>query len=131
MISPKLDLIGIIVRSMPEALDFYRALGFQISMEMNQEGHVEITLDNGLRLAWDTIEVIRSFDTAWTPPSGGHRLGLAFLCASPAEVDATYERLTSKGYHGHRAPFDAFWGQRYAQVADPDGNVVDLFAPLT
>ena len=26
-------------------------------------------------------------------------------------------------------PFDAFWGQRYATVLDPDGNAVDLFAP--
>ncbi|MGB5655838.1 MAG: glyoxalase, partial [Acidimicrobiia bacterium] len=29
-----------------------------------------------------------------------------------------------------RAPFDAFWGQRYATVLDPDGNGVDLFAPI-
>lgn len=27
-------------------------------------------------------------------------------------------------------PFDAPWGQRYATVLDPDGNGVDLFAPL-
>jgi hypothetical protein len=27
-------------------------------------------------------------------------------------------------------PWDAFCGQRYAEVEDPDGNVVDLFAPL-
>jgi len=27
-------------------------------------------------------------------------------------------------------PWDAFWGQRYAIVRDPDGNGVDLFAPL-
>ncbi|MCZ6462364.1 MAG: glyoxalase, partial [Actinobacteria bacterium] len=26
---------------------------------------------------------------------------------------------------------DAFWGQRYATVLDPDGNAIDLFAPLT
>jgi catechol 2,3-dioxygenase-like lactoylglutathione lyase family enzyme len=29
-----------------------------------------------------------------------------------------------------KEPYDAFWGQRYANVADPDGNAVDLFAPL-
>lgn len=27
-------------------------------------------------------------------------------------------------------PSDAFWGQRYATVHDPDGNPIDLFAPL-
>jgi uncharacterized glyoxalase superfamily protein PhnB len=32
--------------------------------------------------------------------------------------------------HGRKEPWDAFWGQRYAVVADPDGNHVDLYAPL-
>ena len=27
-------------------------------------------------------------------------------------------------------PWDAFWGQRYAIVADPDGYMSDLFAAL-
>ena len=34
------------------------------------------------------------------------------------------------GHRGHLEPFDAFWGQRYATVLDPDGNGVDLYAPL-
>ena len=38
--------------------------------------------------------------------------------------------LVAAGYHGHLEPWDAFWGQRYATVLDPDGNSVDLFAPL-
>ena len=45
-------------------------------------------------------------------------------------MDATYARLVEAGYEGKKAPFDAFWGQRYANVVDPDGNVVDLFAAL-
>lgn len=126
----KLDLIGIVVADMPRSLAFYRALGCDIPAEADKEGHVEIALPGGLRLAWDTVEVIRSFAPDWQPPSGGHRMGLAFLCDSPAEVDAMYAQLTAQGYGGHKVPFDAFWGQRYAQVEDPDGNVVDLFAPL-
>lgn len=27
------------------------------------------------------------------------------------------------------APFDAFWGQHYATVLNPEDNPVDLFAP--
>ena len=38
--------------------------------------------------------------------------------------------LLAAGGRGHLAPWDAFWGQRYAVVLDPDGNVVNLFAPL-
>ena len=69
---PKLDLIGIAVRDMPAALAFYRELGLDIPAELDDEGHAEITLPNGLRLAWDTHEVIRSFDPEWQPPAGGH-----------------------------------------------------------
>jgi uncharacterized glyoxalase superfamily protein PhnB len=78
----------------------------------------------------DTEETIRSFDPDWQPPSGGHRVALAFRCDSPAEVDETYQRLLSAGGTGHKEPWDAFWGMRYAQVRDRDGNVVDLFADL-
>jgi uncharacterized glyoxalase superfamily protein PhnB len=126
---PSLDLIGIVVKDMATALAFYRALGLPIPAALDSEGHAEIALANGLRLAWDTYETIRSFNPDWQPPHG-HSMNLAFLCDTPAEVDATYTRLTALGYHGYKAPFDAFWGQRYAQVQDPDGHVVDLFAPL-
>lgn len=40
-----------------------------------------------------------------------------------------HRELTGSGTRGHKEPWDAFWGQRYAQVHDPDDNVVDLFAP--
>ena len=73
--------------------------------------------------------MIKSFNPDWQAPTGS-RIGLAFLCESAADVDATYARLEAKGYRGHKEPWDAFWGQRYAQVFDPDGNVIDLFASL-
>jgi len=41
-----------------------------------------------------------------------------------------FERLTTAGHPGSLNPYDAPWGQRYATVLDPDGNMVDLFAPL-
>jgi uncharacterized glyoxalase superfamily protein PhnB len=65
----------------------------------------------------------------WSPPRDG-RISLAFQCDSPAEVDAMYKKITEAGHEGHVEPFDAFWGQRYAVVHDPDGNSVDLYAPL-
>ena len=128
--NPKLDLIGIPVRDMANALAFYRELGWEIAAEMDDEGHVEHILPNGLRVAWDTHDLIQSFDPDWQPPAEGHGIGLAFLCESPEAVDELFEQLTDKGYEAHSAPFDAFWGQRYAQIKDPDGNVIDLFAAL-
>jgi catechol 2,3-dioxygenase-like lactoylglutathione lyase family enzyme len=129
--SPRLDMIGMVVGDMATSLAFYRRLGLDIPPGADGEQHVETSLPGGLRLGWDTEETIRSIDPAWQPPAGGHRIALAFRCADPATVDQEYEGLVAAGYQGATPPFDAVWGQRYATVHDPDGNAVDLFAPLT
>ncbi|PSK67433.1 hypothetical protein B0E53_00552 [Micromonospora sp. MH33] len=128
--TPHFDLIGMVVTDMGRTLDFYRRLGLPVPSGADGEPHVEITLGNGVRLAWDTVETIRGFDPDYAPATGGPRAALAFRCADPADVDRWYAELTAAGHHGHRAPWDAFWGQRYAVLHDPDGNGVDLFAPL-
>ena len=38
--------------------------------------------------------------------------------------------LTDAGFQGEKEPWDAFWGQRYAQLLDPDGVPADLYAAL-
>lgn len=124
----KFDALGIIVSDMEAALAFYRRLGLDIPAEADTEGHVEVAV-GGIRLMFDTVEMVRSF-TDWEPPAGGHRIGLAFLCDSPLQVDETFAGLVIAGYRTSVQPFDAFWGQRYATVLDPDGNPVDLFAAL-
>jgi catechol 2,3-dioxygenase-like lactoylglutathione lyase family enzyme len=126
----RLDLIGLVVEDMARSLAFYRRLGFDLPPEADGEPHVEATLPGGLRIAWDTVETVRSFDPGWTAPTGGHRVALAFACDDAAAVDATYRELVAAAYDGHKEPWDAFWGQRYAIVLDPDGNSVDLFAAL-
>jgi catechol 2,3-dioxygenase-like lactoylglutathione lyase family enzyme len=128
--APTFDLLGIVVADMAKSLAFYRRLGLDVPASADSEPHVEATLPGGLRLAWDTVDTIRSFDPEWTPPTGGHRTALSFRCDSPAEVDAVFAELTGAGYAGHLAPWDAFWGMRYAVLHDPDGNAVDLFAAL-
>jgi catechol 2,3-dioxygenase-like lactoylglutathione lyase family enzyme len=125
----RLDAIGIVVQDMERSLAFYRELGLDVPADAADQPHVEAALSNGLRLMWDKVETITSFDPSWTPPSGGPRVALAFLMDSPAEVDRVYARLTGLGFDGHLEPWDAFWGQRYASLRDPDGNGVDLFAP--
>lgn len=121
-------VVELVVTDMSRTLAFYRRLGLDV--DPGVEGpHVDVDL-GGLRLAFDTVEVIRSFDPSWTPPSGGHASALAFACDSPAEVDETYAALVAEGHQGHLPPWDAVWGMRYAVVRDPDGRPVDLFAPL-
>lgn len=124
------DLVGITTSDMAASLAFYRRLGLDLPAEADSQLHVETTLPGGLRLAWDTEEVIASFDPSFSPDAGSGRVSLAFLCDSPHMVDATYRQLVEAGYEGHLEPWDAVWGQRYAVIHDPDGNAVDLFAAL-
>ena len=128
--SPRLDLIGIVVADMAASLACYRRLGLDIPHDADDAPHVEHELPGGLRLAWDTVDLIRSFDPDWVAPSNGANMTLAFACDGPDGVDETFARLVRAGHTGHHEPWDAFWGQRYATVIDPDGNGVDLFAAL-
>jgi catechol 2,3-dioxygenase-like lactoylglutathione lyase family enzyme len=124
-----LDAIGIVVHDLGESLRFYRTLGLAVPEADPAEDHVEFALPNGLRLMWDKVELMRRIDPAWVEPVG-QRMALAFLCGNAAEVDSVYAKVRAAGFDGKTEPFDAFWGQRYATVLDPDGNGVDLFAPL-
>ncbi|MDQ3294564.1 MAG: VOC family protein [Actinomycetota bacterium] len=127
---PRLAVTGLVVSDMPAALAFYRRLGLAIPAAADTEPHVQLAVADGIDLTLDTEDTMRSFDPGWTPPSSGQRSALGFTCDSPAEVDSTYADLTGAGYEGHLAPFDAFWGMRYATLHDPDGNAVDLYALL-
>ena len=118
---------GIIAEDLPATLAFYRLLGLDVPE--TGDGHVEAERDGGFRIMFDAKEVIESFST-YEPATGGRNVGLAFRCDSPAAVDAAYDEVIAAGYEGREAPFDAFWGQRYATVLDPNGNPVDLYAAL-
>ena len=113
---------------MTRSISFYRLLGLEVP-ETPDEGHVDTFLPNGVRLMLDTEDVVKSFRPDWSRATG-NQLALAFECGSPAEVDETYERVVAAGFHGEKEPWDAFWGQRYAQLQDPDGVGVDLYAAL-
>ncbi|WP_210584432.1 VOC family protein [Streptomyces sp. GESEQ-35] len=128
--TPRFDAIGLVVSDMAASVAFYRRLGFAFPEGAENEPHAEAPLPGGLRLMLDSEEMARSIHAGYQPPSGGGRHSLALLCDHPAEVDTVYEKLVGAGYHGELKPWDAFWGQRYAVVHDPDGNGVDLFAPL-
>lgn len=128
-IEARLDLVGIVTADLAASLDFYRLLGIDIPPGAQDEPHVEVELASGLRLAWDTEATIRSFHPSWAGTRGG-RVALAFRLPGPAQVDDAYRVLTAANGGGEVAPFDAFWGQRYAVLTDPDDNPVELFAPL-
>jgi predicted lactoylglutathione lyase len=125
---PRLNAIGIVASDMGCSIGFYRLVGVDVP-ETPDEAHVDTFLPNGVRFMLDTEETVRSFRPDWVRETG-NQISLAFECASPAEVDETYRRVVEAGFRGEKEPWDAFWGQRYAQVQDPDGVGVDLYAAL-
>ena len=125
---PQLNAIGIVVSDMARSIGFYRLLGLDVP-ETPGEGHVDTFLPNGVRFMLDTEDTVHSFRPEWTRATG-NQVGLALECGSPDEVDAIYRRVTEAGHDGEKEPWDAVWGQRYAQLRDPDGVPVDLYASL-
>lgn len=123
-------VVELVVDDLAASLAFYRRLGLDVPTGVEHEPHVEVPF-GGLRLAFDTVDTVRSIDPGWTPPRGGRDMALAFQCDTPAEVDETYAHLTAAGATGEHEPWDAPWGMRYAVVHDPDGHQIDLFAHLT
>ena len=125
---PRLNAIGVVVSDMARSIAFYRLLGLDVP-DTPGEGHVDTFLPNGVRFMLDSEEVVRSFRPDWTRETG-NQIALALECDGAAEVDEAYRRAVEAGFHGEKEPWDAFWGQRYAQLRDPDGVGVDLYAAL-
>jgi catechol 2,3-dioxygenase-like lactoylglutathione lyase family enzyme len=125
---PQLNAIGIVVSDMARSIRFYRLLGVDVP-DTPDEGHLDSFLPNGVRFMLDREEEVRSFRPDWTRKTG-NQLALAFQCETATEVDEIYACVTEAGFHGEKEPWDAFWGQRYAQLQDPDGVPVDMYAAL-
>jgi len=123
-----LDAIGIISADPLRAVAFYALLGIELKQAGGHD-HWEGATPSGVRVMLDSVELIRSFEPGWTKPTGSGVV-LCFKQASAAAVDELYARIVRAGFGGKKEPWDAFWGQRYACVLDPDGHQVDLFAPL-
>ena len=79
----RFDLVGVVVADMARSLAFYRRLGIDLPPDADSQPHVEAQLQGGVRMAWDTIDVIRSFDPGWTPPTGGHGLASGVRVREP------------------------------------------------
>lgn len=122
------DMIGISVKDIPRAIRFYRLLGLQFPDTAEGEHYVEVKV-NGYRISLNAHALEQELMPGWVEPRG-QRLGLAFLCDSPKHVDETYAKVIAAGHASVKEPWDAFWGQRYAVVEDPDGAHVSLFCPL-
>jgi catechol 2,3-dioxygenase-like lactoylglutathione lyase family enzyme len=123
-------VVQIFAKDVQRAIAFYRLLGLPVPQPEGPDPHVDVELPGGNRLSFDAEATITGMHPDWIPPDSAGRVALAFGLDTPSEVNAMFERVTAAGHRGALDPYDAPWGQRYATLLDPDGNIVDLFAPL-
>jgi len=135
---PVFDQVNLVVRDMDAALAFYARLGLEVGDGGGADWppgsgarHANVTMPNGTRLEFDNPAMAAIWhasarDTAAVQP----RVVLGISLPSRDAVDERYTDLVEAGYAGRQPPYDAFWGARYAIVADPDGNDVGLMSPI-
>jgi uncharacterized glyoxalase superfamily protein PhnB len=123
----EISAVGVSATDLGRAVSFYSLLGFSFPAYDEGEDHVESS-NPGARLMIDTVELLTGL--LGEPPRAANTAAFAVRCDTPGQVDGLVTRVVSAGHGVVTEPFDAFWGQRYATVADPDGHRVDLYAPL-
>ncbi len=124
-------MANLIVNNVAASLDFYRRLGIQVPEGENAEAaHIQLRMPSGFSLELDTAESARLWHAAWRADPADVGVVLGFSLPTREAVDQRYSELTAAGFAGRQPPFDAFWGARYAIVADPDGNDVGLMSPI-
>jgi len=125
---PVLDQLNVVVETMETAGDFYRLLGFDIKGRGHpwDPHHREVASGASVRLEFDSAAFAPHWCRGWTPSRGG--VVISFRVRERETVDRLYGDLTNAGYRGLQAPYDAFWGARYAVVEDPDGHAVGLMS---
>jgi catechol 2,3-dioxygenase-like lactoylglutathione lyase family enzyme len=121
--------VNLVVHDMQASVDFYERLGVPIAPtdERWTRHHRNAARDDPVDLDLDSIVFARQWDEGW--PDGETGVVLGFRVDSAEAVDAIYSELTGAGFVGQQAPYDAFFGARYAVVLDPDGNAVGLMGP--
>ncbi len=122
-----IEAIGIVGRDIKETIRFYGVLGIEFK-ELG-DGHFEGVSSNGVRLMLDSVELMERINPEWSYQNKSNII-LCHKSETSSGVDDVYNRVIAAGFEKVKEPWDAFWGQRYASVRDPDGNQIDIFANL-
>ena len=127
---PILDQINLVVSDMVAMVEFYRLLGVEIEDAPApwDQHHRSAELPGGVDLDFDSAPFAQQWNQGWDASTSGAVLG--FRVEQRTTVDTLYDRLVAAGYVGQQAPYDAFWGARYALVVDPDGNSVGVMSTV-
>jgi uncharacterized glyoxalase superfamily protein PhnB len=123
--------IDIVPKDMNKSVEFYRELGLDMpdSDIWIQDGvmhHTDLHFEGEFGLDIDSEKMTMGYDPGFQP---GSNVVFMFKTDARDDVDALHDHMVGLGHKSHTAPFDAFWGARYAILVDPAGNLVSLMSP--
>ena len=127
--SIRLNQVNIVVRDMEAAVSFYRLLGVEVADTLTEwmPHHRDVeSVADGFEASLDSTSFAPHWDQGF--PRGGSGVVLSFRVGRREVVDELYARAIAAGYTGQQEPYDAFWGERYAVLEDPDGNPIGLMS---
>jgi uncharacterized glyoxalase superfamily protein PhnB len=125
----RISQVTLVVGSTQASAEFYRRLGLAVADDAD-DVHVEIPQGDGpLSIELDAVASASLWNASWRNGTGTNVV-LTATVPDRDTVDRLFGDLTSAGAPVVQPPFDAFWGGRYAIVADPDGNQIGLMSPV-
>lgn len=133
----RFDGLNLVASDVEATLAFYRRLGIDISDDKvwrTESGphHVKGTALPGsdAEVEFDSHQLAAIYNAGHASSPAKPATVLGFRCKSRDDVDRLHADLVAAGYQSRQQPYDAFWGARYAIVADPDGRDVGLMSPV-
>lgn len=118
--------VHLVVADLRRSLPFYRLLGWELQVT---GPHAEVVFDNGFSVELDEDASVALWNRGAPPRSAGSTV-LTVAVETRRDVDRLWDRVTLAGHESRQRPFDAFWGSRFAVVADPDGHQLAITSPV-
>ena len=116
-------------RSIDETLDFYRALGFQVTYRQERPNTYAVVRRGGIELQFFVLKGLdpaQSYSTCYVLVSDVDALYEAFATG----LRAALGRLPSRGIPRITAVRDMTYGVRQFVVVDPGGNYIRIGQPI-
>ena len=123
--SRKLVSINIVSSDPKRLADFYRdVLGADVNEDYGGPHRIEIWFG---KRDESTACIVVNYDEGFIPQTFNACQGFEFRVS---DADTEYKRIRDLGVEVKEPPKDLPWGFRYFNIKDPDGNGIDVVAPL-
>jgi hypothetical protein len=127
MNAPRLTVVTLGVADVPASARFYEALGFQRKFRATGDEIAFFDAGGVVIALWDWDKLAADACVEATPrPQAFGGTTLAWNCATPADVDAAFEKAVEVGARVLRRPERTDYGGYRGYFADPDGHAWEV-----